>query len=66
MEVKIPGVRLLRKRRDCGEPTSASTERKLSTTVIMSSLWKASLQESQLGFSHEETHHDGTAQSVCE
>ena len=103
MEMKIPGVQLLRKRRDRGDPTSASTERKLSTTQIKSNLWKASPQqatqcgiddhgwssqewktdtemcersgrpgvtpwgatrETQLAFSHEETHHDGTAQSV--
>ena len=42
---KIPGVQLLRKRRDGGDPISASTERKLSTTIIMSNLWKVSVQQ---------------------
>ena len=45
MEIKIPGVQLLRKRRDRGDPISASTERMLSTTVIMSNLWRVSLQQ---------------------
>ena len=35
-------VQLLRKRRDRGDPISASTERQLSTTIIMSKLWKVS------------------------
>ena len=102
MEIKIPGVQLLRKRRDRGDPISAVTERPLSTTTIMRNLWKVLPQqatqsgmitmlgllkrktdtemcersgrpdviswgttpESQPGFSHEETQHDGTAQSV--
>ena len=94
---------MLRKRRDRGDPISALTERKLSTTIIMSNLWKVSLQQAtqsgmmtmfgllksgklilrctsdrgdpmkllgerhekpKRGFSHEETHHDGTAQTV--
>ena len=88
-----------------GDPISASTERKLPTTIIMINLWKASPQqatqsgmmtvlgllkcgklilrctsdrgdpmklfwratrETRPGFSHEETHHDGTAQSVVD
>ena len=103
MEIKIPGVQLLRKRSDRRDPISASTERRLPTTIIVNNIWKVSPQqaaqsgiddhawssqewktdtemcerpgrpdvtswratrESQLGFSHEETHHDGTAQSV--
>ena len=102
MEIKIPGVQLLRKRSDQGDPISASTERKLSTTIIMSNLWIFSsasyskwdddhawssqewktdteiykrsgrpdetswrtTREIRPGFSHEETLHDGTAQSV--
>ena len=35
----------LRKRSDRGDPISASTERKLSTTFTMSNPWKASLQQ---------------------
>ena len=105
MEIKIPGVQLLRKRSDRRDPISASTERKLPTTIIMINLWKASPQqatqsgmmtvlgllksgktdtemyersgrpdetswratrETRPGFSHEETHHDGTAQSVVD
>ena len=45
MEIKIPGVQLLRKRSDRGDPISASTERQLSTTIIMSNSWKDSLQQ---------------------
>ena len=45
MEIKIPGVQLLRKRRDRGDPISASTERKLSTIITMSNLWKVSPQQ---------------------
>ena len=45
MEIKIPGVQLLRKRRDRRDPISASAERKLPTTVIMSNLWKVSPQQ---------------------
>ena len=45
MEIKIPGVQLLRKRRDRGDPISASTERKLPTSIIMSNLWKVSPQQ---------------------
>ena len=40
MEIKTPGVQLLRKRNDRGDPLSASTEKKLSTTIIISNLWK--------------------------
>ena len=100
---KSLGVQLLRKRKDRGDPISASTERKPSTTIIMSNLWKVSPQQAtqsgmmtmlgllksgklilrctsdrgdpmsllgerhenpNLVFSHEETHHDGTTQSV--
>ena len=103
MEIKVPGVQLLRKRKDLRDPISAATERPHPTTITMSNLWKVSPQqatqsgmmtmlgllksgklilrcandrrrpdvtsweatrESQLGFSHEETQHDGTAQSV--
>ena len=104
MEIKIPGVRLLRKRRDRGDPISTSTERKPSfdhfcheqfiesfssasfskwdddhawssqewktdTEMCVRSVrpdeisWRAT-REIQPGFSHEETHHYGTAQSV--
>ena len=102
MEIKIPGVQLLRKRRDRGDPISASTEGKHSTTYheqFMESFsstsyskwdddhawssqewktdaemyersgrpdetsWRAT-QETQPGFSHEETLHDGNAQCV--
>ena len=45
MEVKIFGVQLLRKRSDRGDLISASTERKLSTTIIMSNLRKVSPQQ---------------------
>ena len=45
MEIQIPGVRKLRERRDRGDPISASTERKLSTTFMMSKLWKVSPQQ---------------------
>ena len=45
MEIKIPGVQLLRKRKDRGDPISAVTERQLSTTIIMSNFWKASPQQ---------------------
>ena len=45
MEFKIPGVQLLRKRSDRGDPISASTERKFPTTIIMSNLWKVSPQQ---------------------
>ena len=44
-EIKIPGVQLLRKRTDLGDPISASTERQPSTKIIMSNLWKVSLQQ---------------------
>ena len=45
MEIKIPGVQLLRKRSDQGDLISASTERKLPTTIIMSNLRKVSPQQ---------------------
>ena len=45
MEIKIPGVQLLRKRMDRGDPISASVERKLPITIIMSNLWKVSPQQ---------------------
>ena len=103
MDIKIPGVQLLRKRKDRGDPMSAATERSHLTTITMNNLLKAFTQqatqsgmmtmlallksgklilrcakdqgrpdvtswratrESQPGFSHEETQHDGTAQSV--
>ena len=98
MEIKIPGVQLLRKRKDRGDPMSAATERPHLTTIIMNNSLKAfpqqatqhawssqesktdtemcersvrpdvtswgATRESQPGFSHEETQHDGHAQSV--
>ena len=45
MEVKIPGVQLLRKRSDRGDLISAQTNSKLPSTITMSNLWKASLQQ---------------------
>ena len=99
MEIKILGVQSKSLEYNC----SASTERKLTTTFIMSNSWKVSSQqatqkwdddrtwysqewktdtemyersgrpdetswrasrETQPCFTHEETHHDGTAQSV--
>ena len=42
MEIKIPGVQLLRKRSDRGNSISASTD---PTTIIMSNLWKVSPQQ---------------------
>ena len=41
MEVKIPGVQLLRKREDQGDPMSAATERPHLTTITMNNLLKA-------------------------
>ena len=43
--VSIPGVQMLRKRSDQDDLISASTERKLPTTIIMSNLWNVSLQQ---------------------
>ena len=102
MEIKIPGVRMLRKRKDWGDLLSAATERPY-LTIIMNNLLKVlpqqatqsgmktmlgplksgktdtemcerswrpdvtswrTTRESQPGFSHAETQHDGTAQSV--
>ena len=45
MEVKIPGVQMLRKRSDRGDLISASTDSKLLITINMNHLWKASLQQ---------------------
>ena len=45
VEIKIPGVQLLRKRSDQGDLISALTEWKHPTTIIMSNSWKASLQQ---------------------
>ena len=45
MDVKIPGVQLLRKRSDRGDLISAQTNWKLPTTITMGNLWKASLQQ---------------------
>ena len=45
MEIKIPGVQLLKKRSDQDDLISASTERKLTITLIMSNSWKACLQQ---------------------
>ena len=45
MEIKIPGVKLLRKRKDRGDPMSAATERSHLTTIIMNNLLKAFPQQ---------------------
>ena len=45
MEIKIPGVRMLRKRKDRGDPMSAATGRPHLTTIIMNNLWKAFPQQ---------------------
>ena len=45
MDFKIPGVQLLRKRKDRGDPLSAATERPHSTTIIMNNLLKAFPQQ---------------------
>ena len=45
MELKIPGVQLLRKRKDRGDPMSAATERPHLITVIMNNLLKAFPQQ---------------------
>ena len=42
MKIEIPGVQLLRKRKDRGDPISAVTERQLPITITMSNSWKAS------------------------
>ena len=39
MEIKIPGVRMLRKRKDRGDPLSAATERP-HLTIIMNNFLK--------------------------
>ena len=44
MEIKIPGVRILRKRKDRGDPLSAATE-KPHLTIIMNNLLKVSPQQ---------------------
>ena len=103
MEIKIPGVQLLRKRKDRGRPdigidrkkasdyyyheqfmesfSSASYSKWDDDRACSAQVWKTDIEmyersgrpdeaswratrESQLGFSREETHHDGTAQSV--
>ena len=48
-EVKIPGIQLLRKRSDRDDLISAQTNSKLPTTMTMSNLWKASLQQAGQG-----------------
>ena len=48
MEIKIPGVHLLRKRKDRGDPILAVIERLHSTTIIMSNLSKVSPQQATL------------------
>ena len=45
MEIKIPGVQLLRKRKDRRDPISAATERPHSTTITVNKLWKVSSQQ---------------------
>ena len=40
MEIKIPGVRMLKKREDRGDPLSAATQ-KPHLTIIMNNLLKA-------------------------
>ena len=45
MEIKIPGVQLLRKRKDRGDPMSAAIERLHLITIIMNNLWEVSPQQ---------------------
>ena len=45
MEIRIPGVQLLRKRRDRSDLMKAQTAWKLLITVTMSNLWKVSPQQ---------------------
>ena len=45
MEIRIPGVRMLRKRKDRGDPLSAATERPHQTTIIMNNLLKVLPQQ---------------------
>ena len=45
MEIKIPGVHLLRKRKDRGDPMSAAIERLHLTTIIMNNFWKVFPQQ---------------------
>ena len=45
MEIKIPGVQLLRKRKDQGDPMSAATERSHLTIIIMNNLLKVFPQQ---------------------
>ena len=45
MEIKIPGVQLLRKRKDRGDPMSAANERPHLTTNFMNNLLKAYPQQ---------------------
>ena len=40
MEIKMPGLQLLRKRKDQGDPMSAAIARLHSTTIIMNNLLK--------------------------
>ena len=42
---KSPGVQLLKKRKDRGDPMSAATERPHLTTITMNNLWKAFPQQ---------------------
>ena len=44
MEIKIPGVRMLRKRKDRGDPMSAATERP-HLIIIMNNLLKVLPQQ---------------------
>ena len=45
----MTGVQLLRKRSDRDDLISAQTKSKLPTTITMSNLWKASLQQASQG-----------------
>ena len=45
MEIEIPGVQLLRKRKDWGHPMSAATKRPHLTSIIMNNLMKAFPQQ---------------------
>ena len=45
MKIKIPGVQLLRKRKDRGDPMSAATERPQLTTTIMNNVLEAFPQQ---------------------
>ena len=43
--IEIPGVQLLRKTKDCGDPMSTATERPHLTTFILNNSWNAFPQQ---------------------